>query len=273
MNVPHRNYDPVFKEALVLFKDKTLDFLGLTNIAPIGESLSTETVDVEISWEFKDLAFATQDGKGIHFEEEVALSRDDLLRFCGYNISLERVHGRKFITVVFVKNHATITELKSEQIQFKPIIVQCTQIDADAMLSRLKKDIADGKPVNELELVYLPLFNSTKYSPTQLFKESTDLIRALQVDDIRKRKIYALSILLAIKVVDQSQLEEALKEASIMGNVILETAEKIGADRQKEIFARKLLKKGFDSLEVVDLVDISVEQVRELREAIRDEAV
>ena len=99
------------------------------------------------------------------------------------------------------------------------------------------------------------------------------MIRDLQVDDNRKRKIFALSVLLAIKVVDQSQLEETLKEASIMGNIILETAEKIGADRQKEIFARKLLEKGFDSLEVVDLVEISVEHVRELRENLRKEAI
>jgi len=62
VNIPHRNYDYVFKEALVLFKDKTLDFLGLTDIAPIGDSLSTESVGIEINWEFKDLVFATQDG-------------------------------------------------------------------------------------------------------------------------------------------------------------------------------------------------------------------
>ena len=44
MNKIHKNYDYVFKEALSLYKDKALDFLGLTNIAPITEPLRTETV-------------------------------------------------------------------------------------------------------------------------------------------------------------------------------------------------------------------------------------
>ena len=69
MEVINRNYDPVFKEAMILFKDKALDFLGLKGIAPITEPLRTESVEIEIKSEFSDLTFATQDGRGLHFEE------------------------------------------------------------------------------------------------------------------------------------------------------------------------------------------------------------
>ena len=34
MDIPHTNIDAVFKESLTLFKNKTLDFLGLTGIPP-----------------------------------------------------------------------------------------------------------------------------------------------------------------------------------------------------------------------------------------------
>jgi len=122
MDVPSKNLDNVFKEALVLFKDKTLNFLGLAGIAPIGESLRSENVQIEVTWEFQDLVFATQDGRGVNFETEADLSKDDLLRFGGYNISLNRVHKREFITVIFVMNPTSLTELKTEQLHFVPSV-------------------------------------------------------------------------------------------------------------------------------------------------------
>ena len=276
-----QNYDPVFKEAMSLFKDKALDFLGLTDIAPIAEPLRTESVEIEIKIEFRDLTFGTQDGRGLHFEEEVTLSKDDLLRFCGYNTGLSRMYRREFITVIFVKNPANITEIRMEQVHFKPIIVQCSEIDADSILNRLKKDIADGKVINELELVYLPLFHSTKFSPTELFKESTRLIKELQIDDDLKRKIYALSIVLANKVVEQEKLDEALKEVIMMGNIIIETAEKMGekrgekmgAERREEEIVKNMLSKGMDALDIIEVTGLSVDRIRKIRETVQDRAV
>ena len=269
----HRNYDPVFKEALVLFQDKALDFLGLTGVAPITEPLMTESVEIEIKIEIRDLTFGTQDGRGLHFEEEVNLSRDDLLRFGSYNIGLSRIYKREFITAVFVKNPTTLTEVKTEQLNFKPIIVQCSKIDADAMLDRLKKEIDAGKPINELELVYLPLFHSAKFNPTELFKESTRLIKDLQVDDDRKRKIYALSILLANKVVEQSQLDAVLREVLNLGNIIIETAEKMGAKRQQEETVIKMLSEGMKLSDIIRFTGIDVDRLSEIRDTLRGEAV
>ena len=273
MNIPHTNKDFVFKDALVLFKDKTLDFLGLTDIAPLGESLRTETVDVEVTWEFQDLAFATQDGRGVHFEEEDDLSKDDVLRFAGYNISLSRVHKRVFDTVIFVKKPTTQMEIKTNQLHFAPIIVQCSKIDADTMLNRLKKDIAAGKPINELEVIYLPLFRSVKSSPSELFLESTKLIHAMKVDDSHKEKIYALLITLMGKEIEQSYLEAVAKEVAKMSNVIIEYFEELGAERREEEIARKMLAKGMDALDIIDITGLSTERIRRIRESIRDEAV
>ena len=251
--------------------------MGITGIAPIGDSLNTETVEIELTWEFQDLAFSTQDGRGIHLEEEVDLSRDDLLRFCGYNISLNRIHKREFITVIFVKNSTNLTEIKTEQLHFKPIVIQCTTIDADAMLDRLKNNIASEKPINELEAVYLPLFSSAKFSPTELFLESAKLIRDMQTDDQHKRKISALLIAVAGKIVDSVQLDNLAEEVSVMGNVIIEYFEKRGiehgmergiergAERCQEEIAKNLLFMGMDALEIIKATDISAERLIEIR--------
>ena len=153
MDIPAQNLDKVFKESLSLFKGKTLDFLGLSGIAPITEHLGTESIQVEVVWEFADLAFATKDGLGLHLEEEADLSNDDLLRFLGYNVNMSRAHKREFRTVVFVKNQTNLTAVKTEQVRFSPIIVQCSKIDADAILARLRQAVASGQPINELEAI------------------------------------------------------------------------------------------------------------------------
>ena len=146
MEYIHQNYDSVFKEAMVLFKNKALDFLGLTDIPSITEPLRTESVEIEIKIAFRDLVFGTNDDRGINFENEVDLSDDDMARFGGYNLWLKRAYKREFITVIFVKNPTKIKELRTEQITFTPVIVQCSEIDADEMLNSLQKDIAEGSP-------------------------------------------------------------------------------------------------------------------------------
>jgi hypothetical protein len=212
LNTPHTNYDLVLKDALTLFKDKTLDFLGLSGIAPISESLSTESVEIEVKWEFQDLAFATQDGRGVNLEEEIDLSYDDLLRILGYNVTLSRTHKREFVTVIFAKNTPKQTEIKTEQIHFAPKIVDCSKIDADAMIAKLKAAINSGQVINELEAIYLPLFSSKTLSPTELFLESAEIVKVMQASEERKRKVLSLLITLSGKIVDHDKILELIEE-------------------------------------------------------------
>ena len=275
VDIPHRNYDLGFKEAMTLFKDKALDFFGIDDIDTITESLATESVAVEIKSQFRDLVFATNNGKGLHLEEEVALNEKDLWRFLDYNVSLYRIHNRIFDTVIFVKEPTTLTGIDLERLVFKPIIVQCADIDADAMLDELKQDIENGKPINELKLVYLPLFCGKTLDSTGLFLESTKLIRSMKVEELFRHKVLALAILVAGKVVDPEVLKQIYEEVKLMGtgNVILDVAEEYGAKREKEEIARKLLSMGMDAIDVVEATGLSNERIRELRDTIRSESV
>jgi hypothetical protein len=137
------NYDAVFKEAMTLFKGKALDFLGLSDLGTIEEPLPVENVEVEIRSEFADMAFALRGGGGLHFEEEVNLSKDDLLRICGYHTWLSRVHKREFVTVLFVKNRvpAGRIRIRTKQLHFTPVVVDCSAIDADTRLARLRQQV------------------------------------------------------------------------------------------------------------------------------------
>ena len=275
MDIPHTNIDAVFKESLTLFKNKTLDFLGLTGIPPITELLGAEGVQIELKWDSGDLVFGTSDDRGLNLEEEVDLSQDDLLRFCGYNTSLSRLHKREFVTVIFVKNPTKLTGVETEQLSFRPIIVQCSKIDADVILAKLRKAVAENRPINELEAIFLPLFRSENLNLTQLFLESKKLIMAMEADDRRKHKILALLITLAGKEVDKELLDATLEEVKNMGNAFIEYFEergekrgiKLGEERRQEEIAEKLLALGIDILDIIEATGISPERIREMRKA------
>jgi hypothetical protein len=281
------NYDAVFKDALTLFKDKTLDFLGLHDIPPITEPLSTEVINIEVNKKILDLVFGLKDNSGLHIEEEVDLSNDDLLRFGSYHLNLCRAHKREFITVIFVKNPTRVSKLNTRQLSFEPIIVQCSQYNADEILVKLKKAVASGEPLNELELIYLPLFKSIYYTPTELFVESAKLIAKIQAVDTLKQKIGALLIALSNKIVDEAILEKYLEEVKQMGNVILDLFERVGEERGLKLgeerglklgvaiaeerrlreeaeMVLKMLNKGYSTPEILEITGISQERLNQI---------
>ena len=151
--------------------------------------------------------------------------------------------------------------------------MQCSEIDADAILTRLKKAIANGKPINELEAIYLPLFRSQKFTPSELFTASVELIKAMQADDNHKRKVMTLLATLCGKIVNRAQVEAAMEEALKMGNVIFEYLEERGEQRNQEETAKRMIAKGYDSLEIVDLTGIDIERLREIRKGVCDDMV
>jgi len=205
----------------------------------------------------------------------VLLGEDDLWRFLDYNVSLHQIHKRVFDTVIFVKEPTKLTGINLERLVFKPIIVQCSEFDADAMLDELKRDIKEGKPINELKLVYLPLFRGKTLDSTGLFLESTKLIRIMKAEEHLRQKVFALAFLIAGKVVDSDVLDKIYDEVRVMstGNVILDVAEARGKKYLQEEIALKMLSDGFDGLDIIRYTGIDADRLHELRESVRSEAV
>ena len=226
-----QNYDTVFKDAVSMFKDKSLDFFGLPKDITILEPLKTETKEITVKSEFADLTFKLSNGKGLHFESETALSKDDLFRFCEYHIDLIRTYGFDFKTVIFVKDSHSQESLNYEMLMFTPIVINCGEYNADLILSNLKEQAVKGEKLNELEVIYLPLFKSERYNPEELLMESIRLINAAQIDNNQKRKISALTIVLSNKLVDANKLEELWRELVMMNIKILDYAEKKGEEK------------------------------------------
>ena len=219
-----QNYDAVFKDAVSMFKDKSLDFFGLPKEITITEPLKTETKEITVKSEFADLTFKMSNGKGLHLESEAALSKEDLFRFCHYHIDLIQVCGFDFTTIIFVKDLHKQTALNYEMLKFNPIMINCAEFDADQILAKLKDQAEKSEPINELELIYLPLFKSEKYSPVKLLTESIRLINASAMTDSVKLKVSALALVLSNKLVDANKLEELWKELKMMRLKIIDYA-------------------------------------------------
>jgi hypothetical protein len=229
-----KNYDLVFKDALTLFKGKTLEFLGLSDYPAIGDPLQTETVNVAPEVEFSDLTFALSDGRGIHFEEEVDLSGDDLLRFCGYHVELSRRYKKKFVTVIFTLNEPKTTEIADDQLRFSPIVVNGKSKDADEVIQKLRKQVAAKEPINELDLIYLPLFSSKTMDVIKRIEAGAVITNETELSPELKKRILVMMLMVSNKLVEKQTLTNFWKEFSTkMKLVAFEVAEEVGIEKGK----------------------------------------
>ena len=208
------------------------------------------------------------DGKGLHLETEVALSEDDIFRFCHYHLDLIRAYKFDFTTVIFVKDKHKQTGLDYGMLKFSPIIINCSDYDADQILTKLKEQAEKGEPLNELELIYLPLFKSIKYKPVELLTESIRLINTAKIDDNQKLKISALAIVLSNKLVDADKLEQLWEELKMMRIKVLEyginKSFQEGKQEGKQEVALKMLQRGKLLAEIVEDTALEEEQIIEL---------
>ena len=260
----HQNYDAVFKDAISLFKDKALDFLGLDGSMRILEALRTEKREVEVKTEFCDMTFRLSDNTGLLLEQEVDLSYDDLLRFCGYTVDLMREYKCEFFTLVLVNKAPAIASIDIAGLKFSPQIVVCGEKDGDVVLDRLKAQAESGLPINELELVYLPLFGSKRHNPTEMFGEALKVAKVLNVDYAQREKIVALLITVSNKLVDKNILSLAWEEMRMMGLKVLEVAVEKGVEK----VALSMLKDGLSLELICKYTGLSRERVEELRKAL-----
>ena len=230
------NYDSVFKDAMLLFKDKALDFYGLDGALQITEPLKTEAKEIVVTTEFSDLNFMLNNGIGLHTEEETSVSFDDLMRFCGYNVHLARSYKTEFITVILTNIAPSVSSINHSCLMFHPIIVNLGTRDADSTIQRLRRQISDKTPINELEIVYLSLYHSTNLQPVEILKQCAELISQVDASDDHKRKLAALTLVASNKVVAKEDLERIWEDVKNMTKLkILEVAEEQGEIRGRQV--------------------------------------
>ena len=263
----HQNKDKVFKESLALFVGKTLDFFDSTLQGLITEILATEVTETTTQKAFADLAFLLSTGRGVHFEMEDDVSLDDILRFAGYNIWLTRMHKIPFLTVILTVNRSKLTGYSTQGHAFNPIIICLKDRDADATLQKLQKKLEKGEPINEIELLYMPLYGSKSGKSMYEILDGAIKLTAKIPQKTTKNKLQSLLLLQTSKFANEKEFIKVLEDNEMIleGNLAVKVLEERGFKKGIAQAATTMLKKGIDAQSIADMLDKPIDWVQDLQ--------
>ncbi len=236
----------------------------------IERPLPTENTEVVIEKTYEDFAFLFKDGTGIHMEEETDISRDDLYRFISYNADYSRKYKTDFLTAIITHKEPKLKEIISKSICFKPLIIDLSKRDGDALLEKLTVQLNNGEELNELELIYLSLYNSKDKTIAQLLNESIKLLSRSSYSKDKKEKIFALSIALADKFLGKCELSQLWEAYHMMVEdlkwvqVAKEKYTEQGRSEGVLSAAKEFIKNGFSPEQVANILKLPIETVKNL---------
>jgi len=228
--IHHNNYDLVLKEAFSLFHNKSLDFLGL-DLPPIVSFMETEIAEVETTDDMMDLNFLLQDGSILHLEEETYLSIGDLIRFAHYDLRLFKRYKKRIHTVVLTPSDGSpgTKVLDTGNLQYSVLQIVFQDRDGDSLLEEIQSALGRGEPVNELEMIFLPLMKSAESAGT-LLRKTIELEKNLPDESLRN-KVRELTLILSNRIVDKTILDELWEELQMLK--VIKYAEEKGMKKGK----------------------------------------
>ncbi|MCL2015070.1 MAG: hypothetical protein FWG68_02355, partial [Defluviitaleaceae bacterium] len=185
--------------------------------------------------------------------------------------------------VILTLEQPKLTEYISESITFKPIIICLKERDADEALQNLQAQLKKGEPINELELIYLPLYNS-KSGKTRL-----DLaINAVSLTDKisqkkLQNKLQGMLLMQLVNYLTKNEMKKLLEECAMIleGKPALEAFEEFFGEKYKSEgiaigtaiglaqgatqIAVEMLKDGMNVQKISSLINKPIEWVQELQ--------
>ena len=219
------NQDKVIKEALEIFKGKTLEFLDEKLDGEIVDVLSSEITETTTKKAYSENAYKLSTNEGLHVEWEAGISKDDLMRFASYNIDLSRKHKIPFVTVIVTAKPHGIKRYCNPSLTFTPRIINLKGRDADSALNQIEEKLSKGEPVNELQLIYLPLYSSKSgKTVAELLAQAMKLTPRVAKGVFELNKLQSLLVLLCGSIVKKEDMGKILEENmfKIQGNSFLE---------------------------------------------------
>jgi len=270
-----KNQDKVLKESLTIFKGGSIDFLDEELSGEVTEVLSTEITETKTKKAYADNALKLSTNCGIHSEWETDVSEDDLLRFGSYHFDLTRMHKIPFTTVIITTKTPRKTSYTSPSMNFTPKIINLKDRDADKVLVEIDRKINAGEHsnINELEIVYLPLYGSISgKSTSDLLDTAIKLTPKIAKDDkYKQHKLQDLLILLTSTFVSDEELNQIL-EANMRileDSPAVRVLEDRGRLQEKNEIAMNMLNDGDDYARIARITGLDVERIAELEKELQ----
>ncbi|PWR75581.1 DUF4351 domain-containing protein [Methanospirillum stamsii] len=179
--------------------------------------------------EFVDLIFRLENGDILHIEEQTSLTEEDLIRFAHYDLRIFSKYHVRIHTVILSpacsKKDSFFIDTGCLHYTVTHQIIRGR--NADEALERIKKEVANGNPVNELELIFVPLMESRLPVQDLLF-ETIKLEKQIK-DENLKNKVIALTMVMSNRLVEAYLIEKIWEEIKMLK--ILKYAEDKGKEQ------------------------------------------
>jgi len=268
------NQDKVLKESFALFKGRSLEFLDQELTGEVTEILGTEITETVTKKAHVDNAMRLSTNSGIHHEWEAHVSEDDMMRFGSTNLDLSRMHKIPFTTVIITTQNPTNLTYKNPTVAITPKIVCLKDRDADKVLAEIDRKLNAGEhdSINELEIIYLPLYGSKSGKTTaKLLDIAVKLTPKVVKDDTQKKnKLHNLLILLTSTFVSDKELSQILEdnmyilEDSPAVRVLEDRGMNKGRLQEKADIAINMLDDGDDYSRISRITGLDLAKIEEL---------
>ena len=203
--------------------------------------------------------------------------KEDIKRFASYHIGLARIHGIDFTTIVITTTKPGAKSYKSPSMCFTPKIINLRERDADEALAGIDEKLKAGGQINELLLIYLPLYGSKSGKTTaELLDAAIKLApEAARGDEAKKNKLQSLMILLGSTFMKSEELHRILEvnrmnlENNRAVQVLTEMGRREGIqqgiEQGIEQTASRMLQIGEDASKVSEYTGLTAARISELQ--------
>ena len=179
----------------------------------------------------------------------------------------------------------SITGFENPSLKFAPILINLSERDADEALQRISDKLEQGEPINELEIIYLPLYTSkTGKTMAELAGISFELVEKVAEQEEKekekkkkKKNLDDLLLLLMARCLTGEEFERIVKRnmvdmeytdvVKIVGKVYEERGIEKGraeAREEKIQVAKELLKSGVEADTVARATKFPMDEVLKL---------
>ena len=151
------------------------------------------------------------------------------MRFAHYDLWLYQQYKATIRTIVLTPSSGSpgTKSLDTGTIQYTIQQIILRERNADELLEKIRKALENGQPVNELELIFLPLMQS-RLPKNELLLETIKLEKQLPDTTIRV-KVLGLTLVVSNRIVDKKLLDEIWQEVRMLK--IMQYAEEKGLEK------------------------------------------
>lgn len=270
------NKDIIMKATAEMFKDGTLEMLGLKT-ARIVDIMPTVLPVVEAAEKRVDFVFLLEDETLLHLEFQATVP-EDLLRWVAfYGARIVERHNRDVNTAIIYSGRIENApdQLQKGSLTYKATNVYLKNMDGDMEYNRMKAKNEQGEALDETDLqklIFLPLMKS-KQPETEMAIQAAELAKASK----NKHTSFAIGAIVAItdkflpeeykkrllEVLRMTQIEQWLREEGREEG--LKEGELKGKLEGKLEAAKNALLEGLEPQTVAKITGLPLETIQKIK--------